>query len=541
MSTAPSARDVSAALALGLLDAPGYGARKVLELLERFGSSQAAWDAVVQSPNSSEKAREHLIHADLERYMQILMGTYSVGGQYKLWNEPGYPANLSKWAGRPPVLFYKGQLEALSTRALALVGRVDPTERGQDAAFRFGRMCVENGIQVISGLAKGIDGASHRAALHEPAGTTFAVVGHGLDFAYPSENHDLYEQIPHHGAILSQFATGVGPQRWTFPARNEAMCTLALGTVIIEGKEGCGSIIQAEFSFKHKRPVFLLSRNLKNPDNGWARKLVDRGAHVIEYFEQAVELVERTNGDLWGEKPTQGTFFDVAELQSEGSMTSSAGAGIARVGLFDLDGVVVDSRGAHTAAVADIASRRLGRNVLPDEVDPRGSASNALRKLGVSDAYDAYRTDYDTQFRAHQQDVRVFDEMVDTLRALREHGVLLAGITSQPARRADVMLPSYVRELFSFVLSYNDHGGKKDAGIAKALKKLNSDTSHSFFVGDQSTDLEGARKAGVAGVGVLWGFSTESELSSWAPDLLLGEPRGADVELLRLLDQVAPH
>lgn len=535
-----SARDRSAALALGLLDAPGYGPRKVLELLERFGGSQQAWDALADSSDTPAKLRAHLTDADITKYEKVIRDTHSLGGEFKLWSDADYPANLSKWAGRPPVLFYKGHLSKLGTRALALVGRVDPTSRGEDAAFRFGRMCVENDIQVISGLAKGIDGASHRSALQEPAGTTFAVVGHGLDFAYPAENHDLYDAIPRHGAVVSQFATGVGPQRWTFPARNEAMCTLALGTVIIEGKEGCGSIIQADFSFKHKRPVFLLSRNLKATENDWALKLVDRGAHVIEYFEQAVEIVERTNGELWGERPTQGEFFALTELLNEGNLKTMVEQSVPRVGLFDLDGVVVDSRGAHTAAVAAIASRRLGREVLPDEVDPRGSAANALRKLGVSDAYDAYRTDYDTQFRAHQQDVRVFDEMVDTLRALREQGVLLAGITSQPARRADVMLPSYVRELFSFVLSYNDHGGKKDAGIAKALKKLNSDTSHSFFVGDQSTDLEGARKAGVAGVGVLWGFSTESELSSWAPDLLLGEPRGADVELLRLLDQVAP-
>jgi len=234
--SALSARDRSAALILGLLDAPSFGSRRVLDLLERHGDVRNAWDAAIAAPETSDKVRNHLVHANLEAYENVIRSTYTLGGNFKLWSDSDYPANLSKWAGRPPVLFYKGQLQKLSTRALALVGRVDPTERGQEAALRFGRMCVDNDIQVVSGLAKGIDGASHRAALQEPAGTTFAVVGHGLDFAYPSENHDLYEQIPHHGAILSQFATGVGPQRWTFPARNEAMCTLALGTVIIEGK-----------------------------------------------------------------------------------------------------------------------------------------------------------------------------------------------------------------------------------------------------------------------------------------------------------------
>lgn len=534
---APSAREKDAALALLLLDAPGYGPRKVLDLLLSSGSATAAYRHVVAEGSKSDKLRDHMSQADPDSYLEVLAATHAAGGDFKLWTDQDYPANLTKWAARPPVLFFKGSLDRLSSRALALVGRVDPTDRGVDAATRFGRMCVDNEIQIISGLAKGIDGASHRAALQEPAGTTFAVLGHGIDYSYPAENRDLYEQIPRNGAVISQFATGMAPQRWTFPARNEAMCTLALGTVIIEGKEGCGSIIQADFSFKHGRPVFLLSRNLKTDDTAWAEKLVKRGAHVIEYFEQAAEIVEKTTGELWGEKLKQGTFFGVTPTGTVTEENDMSGEIPTRVALFDIDGVVVDSRAAHTAALAEIASRHLGRRVQPSDVVATGAAHKALEALGVPAPYNVYKAEYDTAFSAHASKIEVFEDMVQALKDLKRTGVALGAITSQPRRRARIMLPLEVRDLFDVFLDWNDTRGKKEEGIAVALRRLGGSRDATFFAGDQTTDLDAARKAGVPSVAVLWGFSGEAELRRWSPDLLLTDPVTASEQLIELLNQ----
>jgi predicted Rossmann fold nucleotide-binding protein DprA/Smf involved in DNA uptake len=121
---------------------------------------------------ASDRVRDYLKKADIGTYLASIDATYALGGNFKLWHEIDYPENLRLWKGRPPVLFYKGDLSKLKTRALALVGRVDPSDTGLESAHRFARLCVEHGIAVVSGLAKGIDAQSHRAALEVPPGDT---------------------------------------------------------------------------------------------------------------------------------------------------------------------------------------------------------------------------------------------------------------------------------------------------------------------------------------------------------------------------------
>lgn len=523
--SARSARDTTAAFALALLDLPSFGARKTLDAIGRFGSPEAAY-LEVTGTGAAERlvsyAREH----PLFDYEEVLRRTRELGGDFKLWSDADYPANLSQWEGRPPVLFYKGDLAGLAPRSLALVGRVDPTPGGVDAATRFARLCVDHGINVVSGLAKGIDGASHRAALADPPGKTYAVVGHGLDYAYPAENRDLYAEIPSHGAVISQFPTGTGPQRWTFPARNEVMCTLALGTVIIEAKEGCGSIIQADFSFKHGRPVFILSKNLKREDSEWARKLVARGAHVIERFEQVLELVERAHGELWEKPSASQPIFDLEEL-----MTTPA----PRAALFDIDGVVVDSRDAIVATVQDIARKHTGAEVAASRVQPSLAPHKALAAVGVSDAYSVYRSEYNSALGSHMAKVLVFQDMVAEVARLRQDGVKIAAVTNQSRDRVRKMVPPEVRQLFDTFLDWTDTRGDKAAGIEAALRRLGVAGADAVFVGDQPGDLDAARKAGVRSVAVLWGFSTEAELSAWLPDLMVSTPADAYTAIHSLL------
>ncbi|MGC4755641.1 DNA-processing protein DprA [Micromonospora trifolii] len=522
-------RKTEAGEILLMLDAPGLGPRRVLDLLTRFGSPGNALEFLNSGAKTPARVREFLATAEPSHYEPSVNQTLRLGGDFKLWSDSDYPRNLSLWDGRPPILFYKGEIESLATRALALVGRVDPSEEGAAAATRFARKCVESNIAVVSGLAKGIDGASHRSALQPPPGKTYAVIAHGIDHAYPRENLDLYEQIPRHGAVISQFPTGVGPQRWMFPARNEVMCTLALGTVIIEGKPGCGSIIQAEFSFKHGRPVFLLSRNLRVGDTGWAEELVRRGAHVIERFDQVIRVVEDTLGELWsskdGEDASQPALFDV----------KGAAASKPKAALFDIDGVVVDTRDASAAAIANIAARHTGANVQPSEVAVMKAPHQALADLGVPNSYEVYRSEYDRAFADACRNVRVFDEVVKAIREMKDRGINVAAITAQPARRAAASLPTDVRSLFEIVLSYNQTRGHKDEGIRTALKRFGVAPEAAVYIGDQPKDLEAARKAGVKGVGVLWGYCGHSELMKWPHDLLLTSPEELTADVIEQL------
>lgn len=519
--TAASTRDYEAAHALAVLDLPGFGARKALDAFQHFGSAAAAYERLT-GPNATDRVTAFAAEHPLHDYLGIVHATYALGGSFKLWTDADYPANLSQWQGRPPVLFFKGDLGGLAPRALALVGRVDPTPAGVDAAERFARLCVENGINVVSGLAKGIDGASHRAALEDPPGQTYAVVGHGLDFAYPAQNRDLYAAIPDHGAVISQFPTGTGPQRWTFPARNEVMCTLALGTVIIEAKEGCGSIIQADFSFKHGRPVFILSRNLKVGDADWARQLVARGAHVIERFDQVLDLVEKAHGALWNSKPREEAMFELEDL----TMTTEP-----RAALFDIDGVIASTMDAERLAVAELASHSLRQTVEPVNVPTYGSPIQKLAALGVPDADAVYRASYTSVWERHAGDPTIH-EVVETIGRLKADGWKIGAITSNNKQRAEILVPAELRAQFDAFLTYGNGGKDKAAAIGALISKWNVRPDRAFYIGDQPKDLVSARQAGVMGIAVLWGFGTREELAAEGPALILETP----AETLSLLD-----
>jgi len=536
-------RDLEAAHALLLLDAPGVGPRKFLQLLTKYESAQEAVAYLRAAENTTipVRIREFAQNTPLNGYIDRIERTRRLGGRYKLWSDTDYPSNLSQWDGRPPVLFYKGDLSCLTRRSLALVGRVDPTDEGLAAADRFARKCADHGIAVISGLAKGIDGASHRASLCVPQGHTYAVVGHGLDHAYPRDNLDLYATIPSRGAIISQFVTGTGPQRWTFPARNEVMCTLALGTVIIEGKPGCGSIIQADFSFKHDRPVFVLGRNLANTGSEWAEELVARGAHVIERFDQVLRIISHTMNE-WQTQDSpqylseQPYLFGTAPETENLVTTPMSDADYPHVAvLFDLDGVVVDTRAATAEALASLATTELGRTIDPRTVDVTIAPHRALSTLGVADAYNVYRQRYDAAFEQAGSSVQVFDEVVAGLRDLKNVGVRLGAVTAQPLRRVRVMLPERIAKLFDCILAHTDTQGKKDIGISKALRRMNVKPEHGIYIGDTPGDLDAARLAGVKGVGVLWGFSTEAVLRQRPHDLILRDTRQIGHGLLDIL------
>ncbi|MFD0851213.1 HAD-IA family hydrolase [Actinomadura adrarensis] len=530
----PDDRDREASLTLLMLDAPSIGPTRMMSLLQTHGSAEAAYSEMRRTGN--QRIQEYFSSVDLDDYQASLVENYRLGGDYKLWSDEDYPTNLMRWKGRPPVLFYKGDLSHLGERSLALVGRVDATALGLDSARRFARKCVENEITVVSGLAKGIDAASHAGALEEPTGSTYAVVGHGLTHTYPRENAGLYQKIPSYGAIISQFRTEVGPQKWTFPARNEVMCTLALGTVIVEGKVGCGSIIQADFSFKHGRPVFILSKNLKSQDPSWAEDLVKRGAHVIERFDQVLDVIERTLGARWN-RPTRRVgvevqpLFDLENSKIDVSWSRTSDTAV----IFDIDGVVVDSREATAVALADIASRHTGRAISPRQVDVVGAPHSILSELGVRKAYEVYKAEYDLALKRATDAVRVFDEVVEGIKELKSAGVRLAAVTAQPARRANTLLPSAVKELFEHFLCYNDTRGKKELGIRAALSKMEVSPERAVYIGDTPKDLEAARIAGVKGVGVLWGFSSEDQLSRWPNELLLEKQTDISRSLLTSL------
>lgn len=204
--------------------------------------------------------------------------------------DPRYPRNLMQMSDRPPILFVAGGLSSLDEHAVAVIGTRQPTARGRQIARSVSHRLVDAGIPVVSGLAAGIDTAAHEAAL-ERGGRTIAVIGSGLDHAYPRENTGLQRRLARDGTVISQFWPESRPSRRTFPLRNALMAGFTTASVIVEANAMSGTRILARAAVSLRRVVVLLDTLLEQP---WAQELAAQpGVQVAETAAEAAALIER--------------------------------------------------------------------------------------------------------------------------------------------------------------------------------------------------------------------------------------------------------
>jgi DNA processing protein len=204
--------------------------------------------------------------------------------------EHDYPQNLQTVHDRPPLIFIRGRLDQRDSRSVAVIGSRDASAAGIRRAKAVVKHLVKNGYAVLSGLAAGIDTASHESALAQ-GGRTLAVIGTGLRHSYPLQNAALQRVIASEGAVISRFWPDVRPRRANFPMRNALMSGLARATVIVEASHKSGARTQARFALAQGRPVFLLSPLLRQR---WANELAARpGTHVVESPEEIIAVLER--------------------------------------------------------------------------------------------------------------------------------------------------------------------------------------------------------------------------------------------------------
>ncbi|MFE1691153.1 DNA-processing protein DprA [Streptomyces albidoflavus] len=202
-----------------------------------------------------------------------------------------YPENLRTVDDLPPFLFYRGKLDRQSdARSVAVVGSRNATGIGLSRATRVARELGEAGYTVSSGLARGVDTAAHRTALHFNR-RTIAVIGTGITRCYPAENANLAEEIANRGVIFSQFWPSRSPGRDTFPRRNHVTSGISLGSVVIEASGTSGAKMQARVAAEQGRHVMLL-QSLAD-QQPWARRMVDEGrATAVTSTEQMLDRLE---------------------------------------------------------------------------------------------------------------------------------------------------------------------------------------------------------------------------------------------------------
>ncbi len=208
--------------------------------------------------------------------------------------DPGYPVNLRLVHDHPPLIFVAGRLSDRDGRSVAVIGSRSASPAGLRAAGRIARHLVEEGWTVISGLAAGIDTAAHRATL-DAGGRTLAVIGTGLERAYPAQNASLQRLIASRHAVVSQFWPDARPSRSSFPQRNAVMSGLARASVVVEAGARSGARVQARIALAHGRPVFVTEPSLSEP---WIRDLAGLpGVHVASAPSDITATLTRLHSD----------------------------------------------------------------------------------------------------------------------------------------------------------------------------------------------------------------------------------------------------
>ena len=214
----------------------------------------------------------------------------NAGVEIVRFTSPGYPARLRMIADPPPCLYIKGALSPEDDKAVAIVGSRSASDYGRRVARNLARGLASLGFTVVSGMARGIDGAAHESAL-QAGGRTIAVLGSGVERAYPPEHEGLYRRISEHGAVVSELPVGTRPLAFNFPARNRLISGLSLGVVVVEATEKSGSLITAALALEQGREVFAVPGEAGASRSRGAHRLIRQGAKLVETVDDIIEEI----------------------------------------------------------------------------------------------------------------------------------------------------------------------------------------------------------------------------------------------------------
>lgn len=269
---------------------PGVGCRTFLKLLathtpeQLFAESYPALAALGLKPSSIDAIRQPdwaLVDQDLAWLEQPNNCAITL-------HDAHYPQQLQAIADPPPLLFVRGRPDILALPQIAMVGSRNPSQQGKQTAFEFAKALSQSGFVITSGLALGIDAASHEGALHVH-GYTIAVAGTGLDRVYPARHKDLATQIVNTGAMVSEFPPGTSALANHFPRRNRIISGLCQGLLVVEAAKQSGSLITARQALEQNREVFAIPGSIHNPLARGCNALIREGAKLVETTQDILE------------------------------------------------------------------------------------------------------------------------------------------------------------------------------------------------------------------------------------------------------------
>jgi DNA processing protein len=284
-------------LQLSLTD--GLGPILLTRLIEAAGGAEQACAASadllrgIDGIGAGKASKIHdALRAAAQQVDDELRRCEAVGARIICRDDSEYPPLLKLIPDPPAVLYARGQIEPRDLNAVGIVGSRKCSYYGREQSERFAALLAGAGITVVSGGARGIDSAAHRGAMSHLNGRTIAVLGSGIDVAYPPENDKLFQQIAaeNRGAVISEYPMGTPPLKDNFPRRNRIISGMSRGIFVIEADVRSGALITARQACDdHGRPVFALPGRVDTPTSAGPHKLIRDGATLVTCLEDIID------------------------------------------------------------------------------------------------------------------------------------------------------------------------------------------------------------------------------------------------------------
>ena len=273
-----------------LLRSPNIGPVSYRQLLRRFCTAQAALEAL---PDLAARGGGGYRIAAEARVSAEINAVRAAGARYLFHDGADYPALLAELDSAPPIMTARGDLALAARPCVAIVGARNASAAAVKLARQFAGELAEAGFVVASGLARGIDGAAHRAAL---GGGTIGVIASGIDIAYPPEHAELQEAVASQGLLLAEQPPQTEPLARHFPSRNRIIAGLAAGTLVVEAAPKSGSLITARLAGEAGREVMAVPGSPLEPRSQGCNQLIREGAILVQSAADVIELLSGFDG-----------------------------------------------------------------------------------------------------------------------------------------------------------------------------------------------------------------------------------------------------
>ena len=277
---------------IGLKAVAGIGNVTFRRLLERFDTPEAVLKASCASLAGIRGVTPAVIDAMLNgEWQKFAEGECrrleASAARLVTYLSPDYPKSLFEIPDPPPFLYVKGELRSREL-SIAMVGSRRATSYGLMTTAKLAEALAGRGVCVVSGMARGIDTAAHKGALHA-GGRSIGVLGCGVDTEYPPENRALFEEMAVKGCLVSEFPLGTQPLAENFPRRNRIISGLSTGVLVVESAEKSGSLITAQYALEQGREVFAVPGNISSATSRGCNRLIKQGAKLVDCVEDILE------------------------------------------------------------------------------------------------------------------------------------------------------------------------------------------------------------------------------------------------------------